>query len=159
MRTCVQDFYKKVDPQLVLNGVHASIMACLKSKASRSPKIDISCARRRRRRTTCASCSTRSATRSRTYGQQGFGPTKITYAAISGVIGSVKDKYTVFLDPKAFAELNEGLDGTSFGGVGLTYSIDDQTKNIRVENVIIDGPSDGPGFAPTTRSARSTAGR
>ena len=61
------------------------------------------------------------------------------------MLGSVKDRYTVFLDPRAYAELNEGLDGLSFGGVGLTYSIDDATKNIHVENVIIDGPSDRAG--------------
>ena len=61
------------------------------------------------------------------------------------MIGSVKDKYTTFLDPKAYAELNDGLDGVPFGGVGLSYSIDEKTQNIRVENVIIDGPSDKAG--------------
>jgi carboxyl-terminal processing protease len=140
----VQDFYQKVEPQSVLSGAHASIIAYLKSTGVKEPKIvephasadDISNVRELQREVNEAVSA---------YGAKAS-PTKIAYAAISGVLGSVKDRYTVFLDPKSFAELNEGLDGTSFGGVGLTYSIDDATKDIRVENVIIDGPSDKAGL-------------
>jgi len=140
----VTDFYKKVDPQIVLDGAHASIVAMLKQEGIKNPTVGAGHA------TTDDVANVRELQREvndviGSYGAK-VTPTKITYAAISGVIGSVKDKYTVFLDPKAFAELNEGLDGTSFGGVGLSYSIDDQTKNIRVENVIIDGPSDRAGI-------------
>ncbi|HTW84323.1 MAG TPA: S41 family peptidase [Candidatus Sulfotelmatobacter sp.] len=74
------------------------------------------------------------------------GPQQITYAAMAGVLNSVKDRYTVFLSPKEYAALNEGLDGTSFGGVGISYTIDDKTKNLVVENVILDGPSDKAGL-------------
>jgi carboxyl-terminal processing protease len=74
------------------------------------------------------------------------GATQITYVAIEGVLHSVNDKYTVFLSPKEYAALNEGLDGTSFGGVGISYSLDDKTKNLIVENVILDGPSDEAGL-------------
>ena len=38
----------------------------------------------------------------------------LAYAAISGMLKSVHDKYTVFLTPKDYAALNEGLDGSSF---------------------------------------------
>ncbi len=140
----VQDFYQKVEPQNVLNGAHASIVAYLKSRGIKAPKIsvphassdDVNNVRQLQREVNQAISA---------YGAK-VSPTKVAYAAISGVIGSVKDRYTVFLDPKSFAELNAGLDGTSFGGVGLTYSIDDATKNIRVENVIVDGPSDKAGL-------------
>ena len=139
----MQDFYQKVDPQNVLTGAHASILAYLKTQGVKDPKIselrastdDINNIRELQRQVNEAV---------NTYGSK-VSPTKVAYAAISGIVGSVKDRYTVFLDPKAFAELNDGLDGVSFGGVGLTYSIDDATKNIRVENVIIDGPSDKAG--------------
>jgi carboxyl-terminal processing protease len=140
----VQDFYQKVEPQHVLNGAHASIVAFLKTQGIKAPKIsvphassdDINNVRELQREVNEAVS---------TYGAK-VSPTKIAYAAISGVVGSVKDRYTVFLDPKSFKELNDGLDGKSFGGVGLTYSIDDATKNIRVENVIVDGPSDKAGL-------------
>jgi carboxyl-terminal processing protease len=140
----VTDFYKKVDPQVVLDGSRASMLALFKQEGIKNATVsplhastdDVANVRELQRAVSDAISA---------YGTK-VTPTKITYAAISGVVGSVKDKYTVFLDPKAFAELNEGLDGTSFGGVGLSYSIDDQTKNIRVENVIIDGPSDRAGI-------------
>jgi carboxyl-terminal processing protease len=141
-----QDFYQKVDSQNVLNGEHTGIVALLKTEGIKDPKIsephasadDVNNVRELQHEVGEAVAQ---------YGSK-ISTTKIAYAAISGVIGSVKDRYTVFLDPKSFAELNEGLDGTSFGGVGLTYSIDDTTKNIRVENVIIDGPSDRGGLRP-----------
>jgi carboxyl-terminal processing protease len=140
----MQDFYQKVEPQNVLNGARSSIVAYLKTQGVKEPKIssprasadDVNNVRELQLEVNQAVSE---------YGSK-VSPTKLAYAAISGVVGSVKDRYTVFLDPKSFAELNEGLDGTSFGGVGLTYSIDDATKNIRVENVIIDGPSDKAGL-------------
>ena len=139
-----QDFYQKVDSQNVLTGAHTALLTFLKTEGVKDPKIaephatsdDLNNVRELQREVDEAID---------TYGNK-VSATKIAYAAISGVLGSVKDRYTVFLDPKSFAELNEGLDGTSFGGVGLTYSIDDQTKNIRVENVIIDGPADKAGL-------------
>jgi carboxyl-terminal processing protease len=141
----VTDFYKKVDPQVVLDGARSGLLAMLKTEGVKNPTVDTGHAttddvgnvRELQRQVTDAITA---------YSSPKLPATKITYAAINGLIGSVKDKYTVFLDPKAFAELNAGLDGTSFGGVGLSYSIDDQTKNIRVENVIIDGPSDRAGI-------------
>jgi carboxyl-terminal processing protease len=142
----IQNFYKKVEPQNVLSGAHANLIAYLKAQGINDPKIidphasadDLTNVRELQREVGDAI---------ETYGNK-VGQTKITYAAIAGVLGSVKDRYTVFLDPHAYAELNEGLDGLSFGGVGLTYSVDDTTKDIHVENVIIDGPSDRAGLRP-----------
>jgi carboxyl-terminal processing protease len=140
----VANFYQRVNREVVLEAAHASLIAYLKSQGIKSPTLtpahvgsdDGANVRDLQREVADAVTA---------YGSK-VPSTKITYAAIAGVIGSVHDKYTTFLDPKAFAELNEGLDGSSFGGVGLSYSIDDATKNIRVENVIIDGPSDRAGI-------------
>ena len=140
----VQDYYQKVDSQNVLDGARASIIAYLKTQGISDPRIeaphanadDANNVRELQREVNEAASE---------YGSK-VSTTKVAYAAISGVLASVKDRYTVFLDPKSYAELNDGLDGASFGGVGLTYSIDDTTKNIRVENVIIDGPSDRAGL-------------
>jgi carboxyl-terminal processing protease len=139
----IQDYYQKVEPQNVIDGARANIIAFLKTQGIPNPKIGAG------RATLDDAGNVRELQREvneaiATYGNK-VSTTKIAYAAISGVLGSVKDRYTVFLDPKSYAELNAGLDGTSFGGVGLTYSIDEGTKNIRVENVIIDGPSDKSG--------------
>ena len=69
----------------------------------------------------------------------------LAYAAISGMLNSVHDKYTVFLTPKEYAALNEGLDGGSFAGTGIVIQVDDNTKFIDVSNVVPDGPADKAG--------------
>lgn len=138
----MQDYFQKVEPQDVLNGAHAGIVAYLKAQGILNPRI----AEPRASVDDANNVHELQTEVSEAVSQYGSkaAPTQIAYAAISGVLSSVKDQYTLFLDPKAFAELNAGLDGTSFGGVGLTYSIDDVSK-IRVENVIVDGPSDKAG--------------
>lgn len=79
------------------------------------------------------------------YGSK-LGATNINYAAIAGTLSSVNDRYTVFLSPKDFSELNAGLDGTKFGGIGISYDIDDTTKLIHVQNVILEGPAEKAGL-------------
>ncbi len=69
----------------------------------------------------------------------------LAYAAIAGMLNSVHDKYTVFLSPKDYAALNEGLDGGSFAGTGIVIQVDDNTKLIDVSNVVPDGPADKAG--------------
>jgi carboxyl-terminal processing protease len=69
----------------------------------------------------------------------------LAYAAISGMLNSVHDRYTVFLTPKEYAALNQGLDGGSFAGTGIVIQQDPQTKYIDVSNVVPDGPADKAG--------------
>ncbi len=149
----VEDFYKKVDRQAALSGAHDALVAYLKANKVANPSLpalhatddDTTNVRALEREVNTAVES---------YGTDlkpidSLGPaTQLTYAAISGVLGSVKDRYTTFLTPKQFADLNEGLDGTSFGGVGISYSLDDKTHALIVENVILDGPSDKAGLQP-----------
>ncbi len=145
------DFYKKVDRQAALDGARTAMLEYLKKHKVASPTLpamragdsDESNAEELDHEVSTAVAE--------------YAPklepvdtispsSQITYAAISGVLGSVKDKYTVFLSPKEYAALNEGLDGTSFGGVGISYSIDDKTHFLHVESVILDGPSDKAGL-------------
>jgi carboxyl-terminal processing protease len=61
---------------------------------------------------------------------------------------SVKDKYTTFLSPKQYAELNEGLDGGNFSGVGISIQVDDKSKMLTVNEVIPGGPAEKAGLQP-----------
>ena len=70
----------------------------------------------------------------------------LAYAALDGMLASVHDKYTVFLTPKEYAELNQGLDGGSFSGTGIVIQIDDASKRIAVSNVVPNGPADRAGI-------------
>jgi carboxyl-terminal processing protease len=149
----VEDYYKKVDRQAALTGAHDALLAYLKANKVANPSLptlkatddDASNMRALEREVNTAVES---------YGStlkpvDSLGPaTQLTYAAISGVLSSVKDRYTTFLTPKQFADLNEGLDGTSFGGVGISYSLDEKTHVLHVENVIPDGPSEKAGLQP-----------
>jgi len=147
----VGDFYKKVDGGAAVTGAHDSLVAFLKKKGIANPTVspvnvgaDDSVNERELEREVAATVGT--------YGAK-FGARDITYAALDGILGSVKDKYTVFLTPKQFADLNEGLDGgANFGGVGLAYRVDSPdgktvtgVVGVHVENVIPDGPADKAG--------------
>jgi carboxyl-terminal processing protease len=61
------------------------------------------------------------------------------------MLNSVHDKYTVFLTPKEYAALNQGLDGGSFAGTGIVIQVDDASKLVDVSNVVPDGPADKAG--------------
>ncbi len=71
--------------------------------------------------------------------------TDLTYSAIAGMLNSVSDRYTVFLDPKEYAELNTGLDGADFGGTGIVIQEDDTSKYIAVSDVVPNAPADKAG--------------
>ncbi|MFN2449908.1 MAG: S41 family peptidase [Candidatus Baltobacteraceae bacterium] len=47
------------------------------------------------------------------------GRTGLTQAAISGMLNSLKDPYTVYLAPDQIRALNEQLNGGNFGGIGV----------------------------------------
>jgi len=47
------------------------------------------------------------------------GTTGLTEAALSGVMNSVDDPYTVYLTPKEIQSLQESLNGGDFGGIGV----------------------------------------
>lgn len=136
------DFYKKTDPQTIVDGARSEITRELQSagvKASLPPifgsdnvaktaqavghEVDVAA------RLARGKVSTHT----------------LAYAAIAGMLNSVHDKYTVFLTPKEYAALNQGLDGGSFAGTGIVIQQDPQTKFIDVSNVIPDGPADKAG--------------
>lgn len=68
------------------------------------------------------------------------------YAALWGMMYSAHDRWTVFLDPKDYKALNNGLDGTNFGGTGIVIQPDNKTKFISVYQVVPGGPADKAGI-------------
>jgi carboxyl-terminal processing protease len=135
------EFYKHVDAQSVLDGAHTGLQAELKKRhvTAKLPSYhasnddanvhDIDLEVEQAQRAAHAKIS----------------QTDLTYAAISGMLDSVHDRYTVFLDPKEYAELNTGLDGADFGGTGIVIQEDDSSKFIAVSDVVPDGPADKAG--------------
>ncbi len=147
------DFYKKVDRQAALDGARISMIDYLKKhnvanaalppvKATADDETNAEALHREVSLAVSEYASKLTPVESISPSSQ------ITYAAIAGVMGSVKDRYTTFLSPKEYAALNEGLDGTTFGGVGISYLPDDKTQTLHIESVILDGPSDKAGLQP-----------
>ncbi|HKU81995.1 MAG TPA: S41 family peptidase [Candidatus Tumulicola sp.] len=138
------DYYKKVDPQSVLNSVRSQLLFALRTAgvgsaslpAMRSSDADGANVRSIDREIEAATGASRAK----------FNVHQLSYIALDGMMRSVKDRYTVFLTPKEFAALNQDLDGGDFGGTGIVIQIDDATKYILVENVIPDGPADKAGI-------------
>jgi len=69
----------------------------------------------------------------------------LSYAAIRGMMSSLHDRWTVFMDPKEYASLNEGLDGGNFPGVGILIDLDPATQSPQVVQTIDGGPAQKAG--------------
>ncbi len=153
---CFSEFYKKVDTQTVLDNAHDNLVTYLKREGVASPKVPALHASEDN------ALNIRALDRevevaANQYHSAKFNARDLTYATISGMLGAVKDRYTVFLSPKDYADLNAGLDGTTFSGTGIVIQSDDTTKMITVSNVVPDGPADKAGVRKTTSSIPSTA--
>jgi carboxyl-terminal processing protease len=138
------NFYKKVEAQVVLDAIRAQLLSAMRTAgvkhaelpamhASDSPSTNV---HEIDREVEAAQAESKSK----------FTLHDLTYVALDGMMKSVNDRYTVFLTPKEFAGLNEGLDGGDFGGTGIVIQVDDKTKYISVENVVPDGPADKAGI-------------
>ncbi len=138
------NFYKKVDPQVVLDAIRAQLLAAMRTAGVKQAELPVMHA------SNVASNDVREIDRevetAATKSNSKFSLHDLTYVALDGMMKSVKDRYTVFLTPKDFAGLNQGLDGGDFGGTGIVIQVDDKTKYISVENVVPDGPADKAGI-------------
>ncbi len=138
------NFYKKVDPQTVLNTVRAELLAAMRTAGIKHAELAVMHA------SETASNNVHEIDRevesAEAESKAKFTLHDLTYVALDGMMKSVNDRYTVFLTPKEFAGLNQGLDGGDFGGTGIVIQIDDKTKYIAVENVVPDGPADKAGI-------------
>ncbi|MDQ2858921.1 MAG: S41 family peptidase [Candidatus Eremiobacteraeota bacterium] len=139
------EFYKKVDAQVTLDGARSEIVTYLQKSGIKLPHVaamhagdDASLNAKQLEREVSAVVGT--------YGSKAGGSRAITYQAIAGMLSSVKDKYTTFLTPAEYKQLNEGLDGGNFSGVGIAIGIDEKTKELTVNDVIAGGPAEKAGL-------------
>ncbi len=139
----LHQYYEHVSPQAVLNSVRGDLLVTLRSEGLTHPSLPAL-------RANGLEASNIHAVESevlaaaREAGHRSS-PHQLAYVAIDGMMRAVHDPYTVFLTPKEYAALNEGLDGGDFGGIGIVIQQDDRTRYISVEDVIPDGPADKAG--------------
>lgn len=139
-----ENFYKKVDPQVVLNSVRLTLLSAMRTAGVKHAELPAM--------QSGASAGTnvreidREIADAARESSSKFTMHDLSYIALDGMMRSVNDRYTVFLSPKEFAGLNQGLDGGDFGGTGIVIQVDDKSKYIAVENVVPDGPADKAGI-------------
>jgi carboxyl-terminal processing protease len=136
------DFYKKTDPQAIVNGARSEMQRQLKTAGVTATLPPIFANESVDRTAKAVGHEVDVATR---LARGKVSAHTFAYAAIAGMLNSVNDKYTVFLNPKEYAALNQGLDGGSFAGTGIVIQQDPDTKYIDVSNVVPDGPADKAG--------------
>jgi len=73
---------------------------------------------------------------------------ELAYGAIAGMMDALHDRWSVFLTPKEFRQLNEGLDGGNFPGIGVVIDIDPASKALLVQQVLDGGPAAKAGLLP-----------
>jgi carboxyl-terminal processing protease len=142
-RHLTEDYYESASPQNVLDGVRAGLLATLKHsgvKKAALPRMHAS----RLQDADVAEIDREVQTAAREAHSR-IPIHALSYAAVDGMMQSVHDVYTVFLTPKEFAGLNQDLDGTDFGGIGIVIQQDPATRYITVEEIIPNGPADRAG--------------
>jgi carboxyl-terminal processing protease len=75
------------------------------------------------------------------------GERELAYAAIKGMLQALRDRWTVFLDPKEYKSFNTALDGSNYAGVGIVIQIDPASKRIGVQQTMDGGPAVKAGIA------------
>ncbi|MDE2573001.1 MAG: PDZ domain-containing protein, partial [bacterium] len=140
------EFYKKVDPQTLLEGARNNMLAYMKKSGLKNVQLPELHASTSADQNVRALDSEVEAAVKAANGK--ISARSITYSAISGMLSSLHDRWTVFLDPKEYAELNQGLDGFKFSGIGVVIDVDEQSKYLLVRQVIQGGPADKAGIQP-----------
>jgi carboxyl-terminal processing protease len=90
-----------------------------------------------------------------------YGSTKESYEAIRGMLASLDDPYTRFLDPREFKEMQIDTSG-ELSGVGIQLSLDKHSKELVVVSPIEGSPASRAGVMPkdviTAIDGKSTKG-
>ncbi|MEB3263571.1 MAG: S41 family peptidase [Synechococcus sp.] len=97
----------------------------------------------------------------RTVLAKSYGSPKEAYEAIRGMLGTLDDPYTRFLDPREFKEMQIDTSG-ELSGVGIQLSLDKDTKELVVVSPIDGSPASKAGVQPrdviTAIDGKSTKG-
>ncbi len=141
------NFYRSVDPQVPLSGESKAIDEFLRARKIAHPSLPPETA------TGDPSADSSKLASVLTYAQSHYGAklgasgdTDLTEVALTGVMNSVNDPYTVYLSPREMQGLSESLSGGNFGGIGVYIY---QLKTGEVVLQPIDGlPASRAGMKP-----------
>lgn len=119
-RQVEHSYYKPVNPQTLLTGEHTGLLTYLDGRKIKSPSLP-----------RLLATGDQGQDEQRLDGQVAYAQTRyggaiggdahvaLVQAALTGMLSSLGDPYTVYLSPKEISGLNESLSGGNFGGIGV----------------------------------------
>jgi carboxyl-terminal processing protease len=133
------EFYKNVDLLTILNGGLLEVKKALQAAKKSDSQV------------TLIPEDTPSGDQARLFNEQidkilstyeDFNKTTLIYAALQGMLESLQDEYSVFLNPSDFSRLQESLSHKSFGGLGIYIELDPKNnKQLTVVEPIEGSPA------------------
>ncbi|MBV8203674.1 MAG: S41 family peptidase [Candidatus Eremiobacteraeota bacterium] len=138
------EFYKRTDAQAILDGAVSGMRAAIKGHGGDPDKLPLVHATNSDA-SNLASLNHELLTADHDFGTM-VGDRNMAYAAIDGMMQSLHDRWTVFMTPKEYRSLSEGLDGGNFAGVGIVIDVDPGTKSLLVVQTIDGGPAEKAGL-------------
>lgn len=127
------DYYKPVDPQVLLDGERRELLAYLRRKGVADPRLPALSATSDQARDVALADGQLTAAR-RTYGTKAA-PEDLAHAALRGMLSSLGDPYTVYLSKHEIDSLEESLKGGDFGGIGVYIVQDAKTLDVLVDPI------------------------
>jgi carboxyl-terminal processing protease len=120
LRRLESSYYKPVEPQTPIVGESAALRDLLNTKKVSDPMLPVETASGDPGQDGARAATMLAYAQQHYAGQLGSsGREDLTDAALRGIMGSVKDPYTVYLSPHEIQALNESLSGGNFGGIGV----------------------------------------
>lgn len=136
----IENYYRQLSPRTLVTGARNGMLLALQHAHVKAPII-APIFTTNTTNTNVANIELSVDRTARRYGSA-VSAHELAYAAMVGIMSSVHDPYTVFLNPKEAAFLFGALDGGDFGGVGIVIAIDPVTKFLNVQSVVPGSPAD-----------------
>ncbi len=118
-------YYRPVQPDTLLGGERAGLLTYLR-QYFKAKHVQITPALPTMQNASDPSEQLHALDRQLAYAQDHYahylgksGRSDLTQAALAGMLGSLRDPYTVYLPPDQIRQLNEQLNGGNFGGIGV----------------------------------------
>jgi carboxyl-terminal processing protease len=118
-------YYRPVDAQTLLDGERNGLLSFLRGYF-KAKHVPVTAVLPNVNSSDDPALELRSLNRQLAYAQDHYGQylgssgrADLTQAALAGMLGSLRDPYTVYLSPDQIRQLNEQLNGGNFGGIGV----------------------------------------
>lgn len=136
--TITDQYYRRVSPQLILDGARTGIVAYLRGRGIDDPQVPLLRARADGRGVVPTIEQQLGKAIDR-YGTR-VDARELVHSAIAGELAALHDPYSVFFSKAALTNFRTALDGASFGGIGLVLA-GDATQGYHADQVFDGGPA------------------